>query len=160
MSENKNEIMNEEQTEIMFVNREDLAPAVLLDGLTNPGNQFYCSIQNDGTRASAAAIYNAVNSKGESLDEHKGEVLEIVNVAAHPVTLVDENTGALVEALRTVLIAKDGKIYDAVSKGIASSLSKIFGIVGMPPWTGEPLRIKVVEQKTRKGRKTNTIEMV
>ena len=149
MSENKNEIMT-----------MDLAAPQQLDMLTNPGNSFYCSIQNDGTRASAAEIYNAVNSKGESLDDHKGEVLEIVNVAAHPVTLVDENTGAVVEALRTVLIDKDGKIYDAVSQGIASSLSKIFGIVGVPPWTDEPLKIKVVEQKTRKGRRTNTIELV
>lgn len=157
MTENKNEIMTENQNEIMNM---DLAAPQQLDNLINPGNSFYCSIENDGTRASAAAIYNAVNSKGESLDAHKGEVLEIVNVAAHPVSLVDENTGALVEALRTVLIDKDGNIFDAVSQGIASSLSKIFGIVGMPPWTDEPLKIKVVEQKTRKGRKTNTIELV
>lgn len=156
MTENKNEIMTENKNEIMSM---ELAAPQQLDMLTNPGS-FYCSIQNDGTRASAVAIYNAVNSKGESLDDHKGEVLEIVNVAAHPVTLIDENTGAVVEALRTVLIAKDGNIFDAVSQGIASSLSKIFGIVGMPPWTDEPLKIKVVEQKTRKGRRTNTIELV
>ena len=141
-------------------NREDVAPAALMDGFTNPTGQFYCSIQNDGSRRAAINIYNAVNSKGESLDDHKGEVLEIVNVAAHPVRLVDENTGELVDALRTVLIDKNGKVFDAVSQGIASSLQKLFGIVGMPPWNGEPLKIKVVEQKTRKGYKTNTIELV
>lgn len=151
MSENK---------EIMTVNREDIAAPAQLDMLTNPGNSFFCSIPNDGSRKSAIAIYNAINNKGDSLDDHKGEVIEVVNVAAHPVTLADENTGELVEALRVVLIDKNGKNYDAVSQGIASSLQKIFGIVGMPPWNTEPLRIKVVEQKTRKGFKTNTIELV
>lgn len=151
--------MNENK-EMMTINKSDLAVPAELDLLTNPGNSFFCSIPNDGTRKAAIAIYNAVNSKGESLDDHKGKVLEIVNVAAHPVTLLDENTGEVVTTLRTVLIAKNGVIYDAVSQGIASSLSKIFGIVGMPPWDNEPLKIKVVEQKTRKGYKTNTIELV
>lgn len=149
-----------ENNEIMTVNKADLAAPSQMDMLTNPSASFFCSIPNDGTRKSAVAIYNAINNKGESLDDHKGEVLEIVNVAAHPVSLVDENTGEVVDALRTVLIDKNGINYDAVSQGIASSLQKIFGIVGMPPWNNEPLKIKVVEQKTRKGFKTNTIELV
>ena len=151
MSENK---------EIMTVNREDIAPAFQIDMLTNATNSFLCSIPNDGSRKAAIAIYNAVNNKGESLDDHKGEVLEIVNFAAHPVTLTDENTGEVVEALRVVLVDKKGVNYDAVSQGIASSLQKIIAIVGMAPWDVEPLKIKVVEQKTRKGFKTNTIELV
>ena len=151
MSENK---------EMMVVNKEDLAPAFQLDMLTNASNSFLCSIPNDGSRKSAIAIYNAVNNKGESLDDHKNEVLEIVNFAAHPVSLVDENTGEIVEALRVVLVDKNGVNYDAVSQGIASSLQKIIAIVGMAPWDKEPLKIKVIEQKTRKGFKTNTIELV
>ena len=151
--------MNENK-EIMTVNREDIAPAFQIDMLTNATNSFLCSIPNDGSRKAAIAIYNAVNNKGESLDDHKGEVLEIVNFAAHPVTLTDENTGEVVEALRVVLVDKKGVNYDAVSQGIASSLQKIIAIVGMAPWDVEPLKIKVVEQKTRKGFKTNTIELV
>ena len=151
--------MNENK-EIMTVNREDIAPAFQIDMLTNATNSFLCSIPNDGSRKAAIAIYNAVNNKGESLDDHKGEVLEIVNFAAHPVTLTDENTGEVVEALRVVLVDKKGINYDAVSQGIASSLQKIIAIVGMAPWDVEPLKIKVVEQKTRKGFKTNTIELV
>lgn len=151
--------MNENK-ELMTVNREDIAPAFQIDMLTNATNSFLCSIPNDGSRKAAIAIYNAVNNKGESLDDHKGEVLEIVNFAAHPVTLTDENTGEVVEALRVVLVDKKGVNYDAVSQGIASSLQKIIAIVGMAPWDVEPLKIKVVEQKTRKGFKTNTIELV
>lgn len=151
--------MNENK-ELMTVAREDIAPAFQIDMLTNATNSFLCSIPNDGSRKAAIAIYNAVNNKGESLDDHKGEVLEIVNFAAHPVTLTDENSGEVVEALRVVLVDKKGINYDAVSQGIASSLQKIIAIVGMAPWDVEPLKIKVVEQKTRKGFKTNTIELV
>ena len=145
--------------EIMTINREDIAIPSQLDSLTNPGNSFYCSIPNDGTRAAQVKIYNAVNNKGDALDDHKGEVLGIVDIAAHPVSIVDENTGEVVEALRVVMIDKNGKNYDAVSQGIASSLNKIFSIVGQPSYN-PPLRLKVVEQKTRKGFKTNTIELV
>lgn len=148
-----------ENNEMMVINRADLASAQEIENLMNPNAAFFCSIPNDGSRRSAIAIYNAVNSKGESLDDHKGEVLEIVNVAAHPVSLVDENTGEVVQAMRTVLIDKNGKNFDAVSQGVVSSLQKIFAIVGKPPYNDEPLKIKVVEQKTRKGYKTNTIEL-
>ena len=113
-----------ENTEIMTINKADLAVASQLDNLTNPNGNFFCSIQNDGTRTSQVKVYNAINSKGEALDDHKGEVLEIVDVAAHPVTLVDENTGEVVDALRVVMIDKNGQNYDAVSQGIASSLQK------------------------------------
>lgn len=150
----------ENNNEMMVINRADLASTQDMENLMNPTAAFFCSIPNDGSRKSAVAIYNAVNSKGESLDDHKGEILEIVNVAAHPVNLVDENTGEVVNALRVVLIDKNGMNYDAVSQGIVSSLQKLFAIVGQPPYTAEPLRIKVVEQKTRKGFKTNTIELV
>lgn len=146
--------------EMMVINRADIAIPADLDNLMNPGAAFLCSIPNDGSRAAAVAIYNAVNNKGESLADHKNEVLEIVNVAAHPVNLIDENTGELVEALRVVLIDKNGNNYDAVSQGIVSSLQKIFAIVGPAPYLEEPLKIKVVEQKTRKGFRTNTIELV
>ena len=150
--------MNENK-ELLTINREDIAAPTQLDMLTDPTASFYCSIPNDGTRDSAIKIYNAINNKGESLDENKGKILEIVNVAAHPVNITDETTGEIVEALRIIMVDKNNTNYDAVSQGIASSLQKIFGIVGQPPFN-LPLKLKVVEQKTRKGFKTNVIELV
>lgn len=147
-----------ENNEVMIINKADLAPADV-SILTDSNTQFFCSIPNDGTRASQVKVYNAINNKGDSLDDHKGETLEIVDVACHPVTLLDENTGEVVNALRVILVDKNGKNYDAVSQGIVSSLQKVFAIVGQPSYD-PPLKLKVVEQKTRKGFKTNTIELV
>ena len=154
--------MTELKNEVIVA--QDVASVDLVEQLKNPNGQFYCSITNDGTRKSAIAIFNAVNSADESLGDHIGEVLEIVNVVAHPVELLDEDTGEVVTALRTVLVAKDGKTYTAVSQGITSALSRIFSIVGMPDggaWEKEPVKMKIKQVKTRNGNnKVNTIELV
>ena len=141
--------------------KEDVAQVGLIESLKNPGETFFCSITDDGTRKTKAAIFNAINSADESLSDHIGEVLEVVDVVAHPVELVDEESGEVVNALRTVLIDKNGKSYTAVSQGITSALSRIFSIVGMPSWKDEPVRMKIKQVKTRNGNnKVNTIELV
>ena len=147
--------------ETMMVVREDVASVDLVETLKNPMGQFFCSIEDDGTRASKAKIFNAVNGSDEAIADHIGEVLEIVDVVAHPVELVDEETGEIVQALRTVLIDVNGKSYTAVSQGITSALSKVFAIVGMPSWKDEPVKMKIKQVKTRNGNnKVNTIELV
>ena len=153
------ELLNEE-TEVMIVNKNDIASLDLLSELKNPEGNFYCSIEDDGTRKSKVKIYNAVNSASEQLSDHINEILSIVDVAAHPITLIDQNTGEPKRCLRTVLIDENGTAYQAVSDGIASSLQKIFSIVGMPPWTDEPLEVKVKQVKTSSKFTVNTLELV
>lgn len=148
-----------QNNEIMVVNRADIAGTDMMATLLNSENNFYSSIQNDGSRASMVKIYNAVNSADGKLDDHKNEEFELVDVIAHPLKLVDENTGELVDCMRTVLVMADGKRFEAISQGIVSSLSKMFGIFGQPTYN-PPLKVKVVEQKTRSGFKTNTLEVI
>lgn len=143
---------------------QDVASVDLVEQLKNPNGQFYCSIKDDGSRKTKVAIFNAVNGADEQISDHIGEVIEIVNVVAHPVQLADEVTGEVVNALRTVLIDKNGKTYTAVSQGITSALSKIFSIIGTPEngaWEKEPVKMKIRQIKTRNGNnKVNTIELV
>ena len=142
----------------------DVASVDLVEQLKNPTAKMYCSIVDDGTRKSKIDMYNAINGADESIADHIGEVLEVVDVVAHPVELTDEVTGETFNALRTVLITKSGKSYVAVSQGITSALSKIFSIVGMPDgkaWHEEPVKMKIKQVKTRNGNnKVNTIELV
>lgn len=143
---------------------DGVASIDLLQELKNPTGNFYCSIPNNGDRKSQVAIFNAVNGADEQLADHIGEVLEVVNVVAHPIELPDEVTGEVIKCLRTVLITKDGKSYVAVSQGIASAISRIFSIIGMPDggaWEKEPVKMKIKQVKTRNGNnKVNTIELV
>lgn len=148
----------------MILSKEDIASVSLVDELKNPMGNFFCSMVDDGSRKSKIAIYNAINSADESLGDHIGETISVVDVVAHPVQLTNEETGEIVECLRTVLITKEGKSYVAVSQGITSALSKIFSIVGMPTggaWHDEPVKMKIRQVKTRNGNnKVNTIELV
>ena len=150
-------------TEIM-VAKADIAQIDLINELKNPNNSFYCSIADDGTRASKVKIFNAINGADESIADHIGETIEVVNVVAHPVTLIDENTGEEVNTLRTVFIDKKGVAYTAVSQGITSALSRIFSLIGSPDngaWEKEPVKMKIKQVKTRNGmNKVNTIELV
>lgn len=141
------------------INKLDTAAPVMMESLTNAYNQFFCSIKDDGSRAAKIRTYNAINSAQEKLDDHKKEILSIKDVAAHPIQLVDENTGEVVVAMRVILIAEDNTTYECVSAGVVSSLQKIFAIIGMPTWE-EPVKMMPVEQKTRKGFKVLTLELV
>lgn len=150
-----------EETQVMAVSHGDIASVDLIEQLKNPDSSFFCSIVDDGTRKSKVAIYNAVNSQEEHISDHIGEVIEAVDVVAHPVTLTDPDTGEITTALRTVIIDVKGVKYDAVSTGITSSLQKIFAIVGMPTWMDEPVKMKFKQVKTSNGmNKVNTIELV
>ncbi|HDR4470848.1 MULTISPECIES: hypothetical protein [Bacillus cereus group] len=118
---------------------------------------FFSSIQSKD-RKSAIKVYNAINSSENPLADHRGEVLQITDMVAHAITLEDEVTKENVDALRVVLVAKDGKAYHAISQGVVSSIQKIISIVGPAPWN-EPLEIVPVEVKTRKGFKTLTLQL-
>lgn len=135
----------------------------LLSGLRNTETAFYCSITDDGSRASKARIANLVMNAGEELKLHANEVLSITDVAAYPVDVVDE-LGESATLLRVILVDVEGKTYFATSKGVYNSLIKIFGIFGLPDngaWHDEPLqlRVKLVKSRTTPGNIT-TLEVV
>ena len=139
----------------------DVASVDLVEQLKNPTGKFFCSIEDDNSRKSKVAIYNAINNADEELAQHINEVLEIVDVVAFPVQLPDEQTGEVVECLKTVLIDKNGKSYTATSQGVANSLSRIFSIIGMPSWKDEPVKMKLKQVPTRNGNnKVNILELV
>lgn len=142
------------------VSAEDMASASALAGLTDTKLDMFCSIQYDGTRASKIAMYNAINGDADSLRDHVGEEIALVDVVAHTVQMTDEQTGELRDCARVVLVAADGKCYQAVSEGIMSSLTKLFAICGMPSWKDEPVIVKPKELTTRKGYRVMTLEMI
>lgn len=152
-----NEVMT--TTEAGMISTEDVAQAGMLNSLKNPTTEFFCSIKDDGSRASKVAIYNSINSDGEKLIDHCGETLEISDVAAHGVSLADEKTGEINEVLRVVLIGTDGTTYSCVSSGVTESLKKIFAIIGVPSWKNDPVKIIPTEVRTKQGRRVLTLAL-
>ena len=163
--ENNTKQLNTEVNEIAVVDEQvNTNDIVTVDKVTpsifeadGSKELFFSSIQATD-RKSAIKMYNAINSRENPLADHKGEVLEITDMVAHAITLQDENTKEDVEALRVVLVSKDGTAYHAVSQGVVSSIQKIISIVGPAPWN-EPLEIVPVEVKTRKNFKTLTLKL-
>ncbi len=120
-------------------------------------NFFFSSIVDDGSRESKVAIYNAMNDVDAKISDFVGETLEIVDVIAHSIDMLDEQTGEVIKSVRTVLVGKDGTNYQAVSGGVVSSLQKIFNIVGYPSWKDNPIKVIPREQRTRRGFRTLTL---
>lgn len=161
---NNNNMEGTMETGMLVVNKEDIASVALVDELKNPMGQMFSSVQDDGTRKSKVAIFNAINSADKNIADCIGDTVEIVDVIAHPVQLLDEQTGEVVNALRTILVDKDGVSYVGVSQGVTSALAKIFSIIGSPEggaWKEEPVKMKFKQVKTRNGNnKVNTIELI
>ena len=139
-------------TEIAEVLPQSGFNSITVNELSNPAaSQMYCSIVTDGTPASKAAVFNAVNSPDRKVSEYIGEVINLKDIVAHPITLCDENTGEMLDALRIVLIDEDGTSYEAVSNGIANAISRIIQIFGQPETWEAPIKVKPVQKQTRNG---------
>ena len=99
----------------------------------------------------------------EDITAHANEVLDVVHVLAHRVTVenVNKETGEVTTtpAVRTVLVCKDGKTYGASGNGVRDSVRVLAGFFGKPPWT-EGLKVKPRAVKTRQGFTTYVLEPV
>lgn len=121
---------------------------------------IFSTIKQDGSRATAIKQYNAISDAENSLSDFTNTEIVVEHMVAHPIELLDEVTGELIQAMRVVLLTPEGVGYHSVSTGVVSSLQRIIGIVGQGPWTAEPLTVVPVEKKTRKGFKTLTLKLV
>ena len=125
---------------------------VTVSSLSDPGqSQMYCSIRDDGSMASKARIFNSINSPDKRISDCIGEVINLANIVAHPIQLIDENSGELIETMRMVLVDDKGTSYEAVSTGIVNAVARILQIFGQPETWAAPIRVKPVQKGTRNG---------
>lgn len=143
----------------MVVMEAARATGASIDIFSNPTANFFSSIKDDGSREAKIKIYNMINAPDDKLGQHVDEVLEITDLVAHPIQVVDEQTGEILDTLRVIMISSDGTAYASSSLGIVSSLQKIMPIVGRAPWK-PAIKVKVVETQTRKGRSALTLTLL
>ena len=142
----------------LVIGGEPVAVGLSPSMFENTSQAIFTSIKGSD-RVTSIKIYNAINNAENALGDFKGEVLEITDMVAHPITLQDENTGEEIQAMRVVLLTADGVGYHSVATGIVSSLQKVIGTVGPAPWT-PALQLTPIEVKTRKGFKTLTLKLI
>lgn len=132
--------------------RHNPMDTVTVSSLSDPGqSQMYCSIRDDGSMVSKARIFNSINSPDKRISDCIGEVINLANIVAHPIQLIDENSGELIEAMRMVLVDDKGTSYEAVSTGIVNAVARILQIFGQPETWAAPIRVKPVQKGTRNG---------
>ena len=132
--------------------RHNPMDSVTVSSLSDPGaSQMYCSIRDDGTMQSKARIFNSINSPDKRISDCIGETISLANIVAHPIQLVDENSGELIETMRMVLVDDQGVSYEAVSTGIVNAVARILQIFGQPDTWQDPIKVKPVQKGTRNG---------
>nr|DAP50280.1 MAG TPA: Single stranded DNA binding protein [Caudoviricetes sp.] len=111
------------------------------------------------TREGKIKLYSALQN-AEKLDEHLNEAMLMSNAVAQAVQVTDDQTGEISNTVRVIIVTANGKAYAATSPTLAAGLNTMFSIFGTPNTWTEPLCIKVVERRSRRGFKFFSIEPV
>lgn len=119
----------------------------------------YCSMQIESV-ADKVKAYNAMANTTDVLAEHIGEEIPVRNVYVEVIECEHPETHAKELCPRIVLIASDGRTFQAVSRGVFGSLKQIFNIFGTPDQWDFALVVKTRRVQTRKGYYTHTLETV
>ena len=108
-------------------------------------------------------LYKVINGEGKKLKECVNSTIKIKDIYCDVAVLKRVNEkGEEVEekAPRIVIIADDGQIYTAISKGIFNSVKQIVGIFGDASEWDEPLEVKVnLRSRTRNGQTFNILTL-
>lgn len=88
------------------------------------------------------AFFNAINSPTKRLKEMINLEVEVKHIYAEQITFIDKETGECTPGVRIVFISPDGTSYQASSKGVFSSVSKMLKIMGEPKNWKSPVKIK------------------
>lgn len=110
-------------------------------------------------------VYNAVNN-AEQVSDHLGEEFLLSNIIQQPTMSevldpkTNQPTGEVEEYTRTTLISPDGSALSAGSDGIAGSVDNLIAAFGEPSEWAEPLKVKVIERKSKNKRTFFSIEVL
>lgn len=120
------------------------------------GSGRYTSIKGSDL-ATRKKIF-AATTNAESLADHLGETINLRHIIIQPVSTENEK-GEVEEFLRTVLVSEEGIAYASGSQGIVLALQGMFDVFGEPDSWPEPLPIKVVEERGKRGYRYMTIKL-
>ena len=96
------------------------------------------------------------SKNAKKLADNLGKTFALTGWTAQAVDVV-QDSGELNPSVRVVLMADDGTAYDCVSTGIAKALSNLQAVLGEPSSWPEPVKVKAVEEKGRRGFRYTTL---
>lgn len=121
---------------------------------TNAVSHFFDTSTVDGKMA----LYSAMQTT-DKVDDHLNEPLHVANVLAQAIEVANLETGEINPSTRVVIHAEEGD-FAAASPTLAHAFGNLFTIFGTPDTWNQPLVLKVVEKKSRRGYKFFDLELV
>lgn len=120
---------------------------------SNSVSHFFDTSTMDGKMA----LYNAMQTV-DKVDEHLNESLHVTNVVAQAIEVANLETGEVNPSTRVVIHSEEGD-FAAASPTLAYAFGNLFAIFGTPDMWNQPLVLKVVEKKSRRGYKFFDLEL-
>lgn len=121
-----------------------LANTNVRDTLSANNSTAYCSMQVQSMK-DRARLYNAMSNPTHKLADYINVTIWIKDIYVELIELTDDLTGENTFAPRTVIIDNGGETFQAVSKGIYNSLSRLIQNFGEPTWDpGLPVKVKQI----------------
>lgn len=156
--------MAEQNTEIQAVQAQQQA-LVSVQNITNAGvGSMVTSLRaNPNDRAASVRVFNAMNNPTDRVANHINEVIEVQDYLIEVTEIEDTDVygnglGSFSAVPRVVLVAPDGKSYQATSYGIANAVRNVVMVCGDAPWV-PPVQLKVKQVPTKRGSML-TVDMV
>lgn len=143
----------EENNQNQLVIIEDTGMVAELKGTATA----FCSLPAE-TNAEKAVKFRTMNNPDKRIGDEINTTINIKDVYAEMIELVNKETSEIQTVPRIVLIDDNGISHQAVSIGIYSAVKKLIQVYGMPTWM-EPVKVKII-QKTIGERKMLTFDVV
>ena len=107
-------------------------------------NGIFTTVKGDDFQTKTK-VFNAVND-AENISELGGKPFEISDMVIEATEFVNEKTGEVEPAVRTIFITPDGKAYQAFSGPVFNAAKRILTLLGDPSQWPAPLKVKVTEE--------------
>lgn len=103
-------------------------------------------------------IYRCMENCSSKVSDLINAEIEIANIFAHKVELVNEATGELGMCVRTVLVTPEGVTIECVSGGIERCVKAMMIAFGDPPWN-PPMRCTILQEQIDKTKRTFKLKL-
>lgn len=113
-------------------------------------NGIFTTVKGDDFETKAK-IFNAVND-AKPVSDLSGKPFEIADLVIESTEFVNEKTGEIEPAVRTIFITPSGEAYQAFSGPIFNAAKRILTLLGDPSQWPTPLKVRVTEEGSGKSR--------
>lgn len=125
---------------------------------SNIENACYTSVKAE-TKEDKVKLYNISTNPDYKVADMINKVIAIKDVYAEVIKMSDKETGELYDTVRIILIDKDGKSYQSISKGIYNSIQKIMALMGPPTWE-DPIKVEVKQITRGSGNEVRHVQIL